>query len=585
MTLSSVQGYRGLLSIYLKPQWPRVVLLIFLLLSSIGLELANPQLLRLFIDTAMARGSMQTMVYIALLFLGVAVLGQLAAIAETYVAENVELTATNQLRADLTLHCLRLDPSFHTAHTPGELIERVDGDVSKLGNFFSRFVVALLGSALLLLGVLVILFRVDWRVGAALTGFVLVSLAIVNSLRGIATPHWKAERQASADLFGFLEERFSGTEDLRSCGATAYAMRSLYEHSRLLLRKRRKAAQMGVTTWMTMMFLFTVGTAIGLALGVYLYKEGTITIGTVYLIFGYTVLIGSPIQRIVRQIEDLQQATASITRIRALLDTRSLIEDGPRGEGKDVPAGALSVDFQDVSFQYVDDVAVLKHISLSLKPGTVLGLLGRTGSGKTTLTKLLVRLYDPTAGDILLGGIDLRAMRLDDLRRHVGMVSQDIQLFHTTVRNNLMLFDHSIADERIVQALEYLGLQAWYKSLPKELDTQLAPGGSGLSAGEAQLLAFARVFLKDPGLVILDEASSRLDPATERQLERAIETLLKGRTGIIIAHRLATVQRADTIMILEDGQCCEYGLRETLVRDPHSRFSHLLRTGLEEALR
>lgn len=175
-------------------------------------------------------------------------------------------------------------------------------------------------------------------------------------------------------------------------------------------------------------------------------------------------------------------------------------------------------------------------------------------------------------------------MLLGDLRKRIGMVTQDVHVLHTTVRNNLTLFDAGIADEKIIQALADLGLEAWYKSLPQGLNTKLAPGGSGLSAGEAQLLSFARVFLKDPGLVILDEASSRLDPVTERLLERAIDKLLERRTGIIIAHRLATVQRANTIMILENGHCCEYGQREMLASDPDTRFARLLRTGLEEVL-
>ena len=176
-------------------------------------------------------------------------------------------------------------------------------------------------------------------------------------------------------------------------------------------------------------------------------------------------------------------------------------------------------------------------------------------------------------------------MRLNDLRRHVGVVTQDIQLFHATVRDNLTFFDTSTTDEQIVQVLNELGLGDWYTTLPQGLDTKLAPGRSGLSAGEAQLLAFARVFLKDPGLVILDEASSRLDPATEHRLEKVIDRLLDGRACFIIAHRLTNIRRVDTVMILQDGECHEYGKREVLAQDEQSRFSHLLRTGLEEVLR
>jgi ABC-type multidrug transport system fused ATPase/permease subunit len=214
----------------------------------------------------------------------------------------------------------------------------------------------------------------------------------------------------------------------------------------------------------------------------------------------------------------------------------------------------------------------------------VLGVLGRTGSGKTTIARLIFRLYDPQVGHIRLGDHDLRDLRQSQLRQRIGLVTQDIQLFHATVRDNLTFFDPTVADEWIVAVLEELGLGRWFHALPEGLATRLAPDGGGLSAGQAQLLAFARVFLHNPGLVVLDEASSRLDPATERAVEQAVERLLQGRTAIIIAHRLPTVQRADKLLILERGQIVEFGLREELAADASSRFAQLLRTGMEEAL-
>jgi len=221
-------------------------------------------------------------------------------------------------------------------------------------------------------------------------------------------------------------------------------------------------------------------------------------------------------------------------------------------------------------------------VSVRLEPGQVLGLLGRTGGGKTTITRLLFRLFDPQEGAIRLSGVDLRDVHLAEVRQRVGMVTQDVQLFHASVRDNLTFFDRTISDQRILEALAELDLLDWYRALPDGLDTTIAPGGGSLSAGEAQLLAFARVFLKDPGLVILDEASSRLDTATERQLERAVDRLLEGRTAIVIAHRLSTVERADSIMILEDGRIVEAGRRLRLAEDPSSRFRGLLRIGLDE---
>ncbi len=214
----------------------------------------------------------------------------------------------------------------------------------------------------------------------------------------------------------------------------------------------------------------------------------------------------------------------------------------------------------------------------------MLGLLGRTGSGKTTLMRLLFRFYDPQHGAIHLDGTDIRELPLRALRRRIGIVTQEVQLFHASVRDNLTLFDQQIPDARILEAIAELGLGSWLRALPAGIDTELAPGGGGLSAGEAQLLAFTRVFLRDPAVIVLDEASSRLDPATEQLIGRATERLIHGRTAIIIAHRLATVERVDEILILENGRILEHGRRAALRADPDSRFAHLLRTGMEEVL-
>jgi ATP-binding cassette, subfamily B, bacterial len=214
----------------------------------------------------------------------------------------------------------------------------------------------------------------------------------------------------------------------------------------------------------------------------------------------------------------------------------------------------------------------------------VVGILGRTGSGKSTLARLVTRLYDPRAGAIRVSGIDLRDVDRTDRRARIAMVTQEVQLFRATVRENLTFFDASVDDARLWEALNDLGVGEWVASLPQGLDTMLESGSGGLSAGQAQLLAFARVFLGDPGLVILDEASSRLDPATEVLIERAVDRLLTDRTGLIIAHRLATVDRADDILILERGRLVEFGERDALAEDPKSRFSTLLRTGMEELL-
>lgn len=613
-----LKQYWDLLVGYLRPQWRMAALLAVLLFSGIGLQLINPQIMRSFIDAAKTGTGMDTLWRSALLFVGIALAQQVMSVVATYVGENVGWTATNALRADVAEHCLYLDMSFHNARTPGEMIERIDGDITALSNFFSQFVIQVLGNALLLLGVLVLLYREDWRVGVALNVFAAIALVALWRTRDMAAPHWKAEREASAEQFGFLEERLAGTEDIRSSGAKPYVMRRFYGLMRDLMQKTLKAVLMFNIMINAIEVLFAISNAVAFAVSAYLFSLDQLTIGTVYIIFYYSNMLMMPINRITRQMQNLQQAGAGILRIRELLDTKPDIVEVERP--CDLAQGALAVEFGGVTFGYddaeakapegeekgahgeaaksqqasADDAAeaekelVLQDISFRLEPGRILGLLGRTGSGKTTMTRLIFRLYDPDRGAIRLGHneavVDIRDVALVDLRQRVGMVTQNIELFHATVRDNLTFFDETIPDERILQVVYDLGLGDWYEALPEGLDTELESAGGGLSAGEQQLLAFTRIFLKDPGLVILDEASSRLDPATEHLIERAVDKLVANRTAIVIAHRLGTVERADEIMIVERGQIREYGVRAELASDPDSRFYSLLQTGMEDVL-
>ncbi len=576
-----MKRYWRLLVKYLRPQWLSVVLLTVLLLASIALQLMNPQVIRYFIDTTQAGGAGQTLMFAALLFIAIALIQRTIAFCATYVAENVGWTATNALRADLALHCLLLDMSFHKKYTPGELIERIDGDVNSLANFFSQFTLQVLGNALLIVGILLLLFREDWRIGVGLTAYSFITLLALALLQRIAVTKWAMERQADAEHYGFLEEHIAGTEDIRAIGAEAYVTQRLYQLMRRILETYRTARLLSNLTYISTRFLFVIGYTIGLGLAVYLYSQHQATIGTAYLIVYYIGTLSIPLENVQQQVADLQEATASIERVEELLQLRPQVQEQA---STTLPTSKIAAEFQDVSFSYEPQQMVLHNVSFHLPARKVLGILGRTGSGKTTLARLLFRLYDPTTGTISLNGVNIRDVAVDDLRDHVGMVTQDVQLFQASVRDNLTFFKQVVSDQQIERVLTELGLWEWILSLSGGLDAQLATGGQGLSAGEAQLLAFARVFLKNPDLVILDEASSRLDPATENLLERAVDRLLEQRTGIMIAHRLKTVLRADDIMVLEDGCIVEYGPRVALMNDPTSRFYSLLQTGLEEVL-
>lgn len=585
-----MEQQRQLLINYLKPIWPRVALLMALIFTGIGLQLANPQIIRYFIDTAVGGADSRPLLLAALAFLGISLLAQVTSIAAVYVGEDVGWRATNRLRADLTRHCLGLDMAFHNAHTPGEMIERIDGDILNLANFFSRFVIRVLGNVLLLVGVLVVLAFVDWRITLALLSYIVLGLGGLVGLRQIAVPHWEAARQASANLFGFLEERLAGTEDVRSSGAVGHTLRQLFGLNRAYLHKELRGATAGTLIIAIWAGLYVAGQAVGFAMSYYLLGAGVITIGAVYLVIYYTHFVFLRLAEIADQLQDLQRAGASIVRVAALLAERSAIQSPPAPAA--LPGGPLAVEFDAVTFRYGELEPVLRDVSFRLAPGKVLGLLGRTGSGKTTITRLLFRLYDPASGSIRLGAggpgskpsADLRDLELAALRQRIGMVTQHVELFNASVRDNVTLFDARIPDAEVRRVIAELGLSDWLAALPDGLDTMLDSGGGNLSAGESQLLAFARVFLRDPDLVILDEASSRLDPVTEQRIERAIDALLADRTGIIVAHRLNTVRRADQVMIIERGQVQEFGDYGALANDPSSRFARLLQTGLTEVL-
>lgn len=581
-----VRSYFRLLSDYLRPQRAKVVLLGVVLVGVIGLQLLNPQLIKRFIDTAIDGGDTSALIPLAATFMLIAVIQQGLAIWSTYLAEDIGWTATNQLRSELTDHTMRLDMGFHKSKSVGELIERIDGDVTSLSNFFSAMMIKVVGNGALLVGIIIMLGLESWIVGLGVALFTLLAMLGMTGLHHIAVPWWKSVRATAAEAYGFLGEVVEGTEDITANGATRYMSERFNELHRRWMPQTVRAWMGWAMMWSTNIVLYGLSITLVFILGSWLFSIGTLTIGAVFLVFHYTEMTRYPMDQIRNQLEDLQKASAAIDRVAELLATTTQLK--PEGDTP-VPDGALEVSFDHVEFAYNDgngdsNEIVLRDVSFEVAPGRVVGLLGRTGSGKSTIARLITRLYEPQSGTVSLGGVPTWDAHLGEFRKRVGMVTQDVQLFRASVRDNLTFFDSSVPDERIMEAIHRLELEEWLNSLPAGIDTVLEAGGGGLSAGQAQLLAFTRIFLEDPGIVVLDEASSRLDPATEALIERAVDHLLEDRTGIIIAHRLGTVTRADDILILEDGQVVEYGERTSLIADPMSRFSQLLSTGMEEVL-
>lgn len=572
----------SLLRSYMGPYLLSVVVLALLLLGTTGLQLINPRILGDFVDSAIGGAPAAQLVRTGIVYLLVGLGAQALSLGTTYVSSDLAWKATNSLRQDLAKHCLSLDMAFLKTLTPGQFIERIDGDVEQLANFFSQFLVRIASSVLMLVGIIVVLGLQDWRVGVALIGFVTVSLMALLRLQTAAVADSEEEREVSALFYGFIEERLTALDDIRANGGGHHVMRRFTEVLRSYTAVCLRAWIKRSYIWLTSFGLFSIGQAAALVAGLVLFSAGSMTVGQVFALINYMAMLFGPIEQLAHQLQDAQKAMASIERVDHILGVKRQILDGPRDS---LAAGALDVAFDRVDFHYEDsEESVLKQVSFHLAPGTHLGLLGRTGSGKTTLSRLIFRLYDATGGAVRLGDADVRELAVKALRDRIGLVTQEVQIFDASVRDNLRMFDKSVPDDLLTEIIGELGLTQWLDSLPKGLDTLLGPQGHGLSAGEAQLLAFGRVFIKDPGLIVLDEPSSSLDPATEHLIDRTMERLLANRTAIIIAHRLGTVQRVDQVLIMERGEVAEFGARQALADDSSSRFFQLLRTGMEESI-
>ena len=561
-----------------------------------ALPLIGPQLLRRFIDAAVEGEALTGLMFLAAIYALLGLANQGVRVLMTYAGTRIAWTVTNDLREEACRKVLSLDLSYHAATSPGALIERIDGDATAIAKFFTDFVMKVLSAGLMTAGAVVLVTREDWRAGLAMTAFLIVTMVLIVRLRDKAVPAASAERAAFANVIGLVEEQLDGAEDLRALGGGSDAIARHERASRWHLRKAVRGELMGLMIWTSTTSMFVFGSLAMLAGGAWLHATDAITIGTVFLLFQYVQILRRPVEEIAQQLQEVQRAAAGAGRMGQLLsETPTLSFDGAAA----LPEGPLEVGFEGVGFAYADrddgstdphaDVGTVRHVrnapvlhglTLDIPAGRVVGLVGRSGSGKTTMARLALRLVDPTNGTVRVGGVDLREVAHDALRQRVAIVTQDVQLFRASIRDNLTLFDSDPPpDEWLEHVLRELGLGEWLDSVPEGLDTVLGDGTS-TSAGQSQLLGLARAFLRDPGLVVLDEASSRIDPATAELVERALDRLLRGRTAIIIAHRLSAVERADDVVVLADGRIVEHGVRQDLVADPTTHFAGLLRAEL-----
>jgi ATP-binding cassette subfamily B protein/ATP-binding cassette subfamily C protein len=543
------------------------------------LQIYIPQVLRIYIDAALEGiFDYKFLLTSSLIYISANILHRIIMVIMRYVSVELAWLTTNDLRVDLTAHCISLDMTFHNKMKTGDMIERIDGDATTLSEFFSTFSIYFLGSFLVIFGVLVAVFIEGWIYGVIFLGYTLLAFIAIFSVRNVVSPFWKRLRESTTALYGNIEENVSGLEDIQPNGAGSYIMKRFHGFARTYYRDGiRSAFYSRIYFLLTTLMRAVINIAILIASAYFAGPLG-LDIGAMYLLLTYASTILWPIRLIIWQIDMMQNSIANIDRIKEFFDLESKIDDSGK---ESFPDKDINLLFDNLSFAYKEDELVLKNINFNLLPEKKIGLVGKTGSGKTTIARLIFRLYDPNEGSIRINGHETKDYPLVELRKNIAYVTQDVELFKASLKDNITFFNHDITDDEVLQVIHELGLKEWYDTLPNGLETIIYSDEVGLSAGEEQLLALTRAFLKNPRIVILDEASSRLDPATERQVENALEKLLHGRSAIIIAHRLPTLEKVDDIIILGQGEIIEAGPRTELVENPESLFSELLQKGLE----
>jgi ATP-binding cassette subfamily B protein len=550
---------------FVRPYRRRLALAVVAVLAFAASQIAIPLVLRTVIDDALVEGAQDERLLVlgVLVFFGIVTFNFLAnLVQETLVARIAERLLIN-LRRAMYVHLQRVSLSFMDKTEVGRLMSRLQGDVHALQEFLETSVFAI-GDFVLLVGITIVLLALDWRLGLLTLSVVPILFIVRIVWLPRARRAFLRTRITSSTLNGALAEGINGVRTIQGMGREAVNLR-LFEDK---VADNLDAQLRG--TWLAQIMVPIVDTLTGAAMGIVVVAGGIavledqLELGVMVAFLFYVQRFFDPIRSLTMQYSVMQRAMASGQRIFEVLDVPIQVQDKP---GALAPAGIDgAVEFRDVTFGYVPGIPVLRNVSFRVEPGETVALVGPTGSGKTSAMALVHRFYDVWSGQVLVGGHDVRDLAQASLGRHIAMVLQEPFLFTGTVFENIRYATARATREQVIEAAKAVGAHDFIMRLPQGYETPLEQRGGNLSLGQRQLISFARALVADAKILVLDEATASVDSHTERLIQAALARLLEGRTGLVIAHRLATIRNADRIVVLQDGRVIESGSHRELMR-------------------
>ncbi|MGD9939048.1 MAG: ABC transporter ATP-binding protein [Clostridia bacterium] len=546
---------------YLAPYWWLFVAGLLAMTAVTASRLAGPLILREVIDKAIPARNLRMTIDYAVLYLGLIIVMGMLSYFQTILIVKLGLSVVTRIKGDLFSHMLTLPVAYFDQHQVGELMARVENDTEKLKQLFSETGIMLVSNVIYFIGTFLVFFSMDPEISAILfipiPFFLAGFIFIFDKLR----PLYEKGRKKYAEITAIATEFIQGVEVLKAFGRTAYAADRLEKASK---EKRDVEVKASLLEYSTMGFtnflagpMFIVLIIRLVAPGIF---AGALTVGTLLVFIELGMRLFEPIFAIGENIRGIQQARVALNRVFGIME---LIPE-EHGNGQ-IPVFKETIEFRHVDFSYKIDEPVLKDVSFTVRKGETLALVGPSGSGKTTTVSLLCRFYPATGGEILVDGTPLQNLDLHAWRRMVGLVLQDIYLFPGTILENVRVYDDGIGEPEASAALDTVHAADFVRRLPLSINTELHERGANLSMGEKQLLSFARAVAFNAEIIIMDEATASVDVSTERRIQESMAELLKGRTAIIVAHRLSSILKADKILFFKDGRIIAQGRHEELL--------------------